>query len=206
MPQPVKPPPPRIRRPRLARPGHRLHATFLLVALLCAAPLSAQSPAASWRAAVGLGMALDLVEVEQDVDAVGLAARAAVTRRAPGRPGFGLQWDGAWFDGRYATEKRFLLSAVVEAPLAGAPVVVRAGPGLGMLTIVDVDLPASGTVGDALVSIGDTGAWGLVLGVTGGSLRLGGAALEPTADLVWLRADGGGALALMVGGSLALGG
>lgn len=202
-PQPTRIP---VRRPGLARPARRSHAPFLVVsALLWAVPISAQSPSAGWRAGLGLGMAVDLDAVQQDVDAVGLGARAAVTRGAPGGPALGLQWDGAWFEGRYATEKRLLLSAVVEAPLAGGPVVLRTGPGLGMLTVVDVDLPEPGTVGDALISIGDTGAWGLTVGVAG-RLRLGSVALEPLADLVWLRADGRGALTLVAGGSLVLGG
>lgn len=172
--------------------------------------IDGQEPTAAWRGGVGVGLALDLGGTDQAVDAVGLGTHAVVTRRTGRDLAWGLQWDGAWFDGDFATEKRFLLSAIVEAPLGETPLHLRIGPGIGLATVVEVDRPEPGVPGDALISIGDHGAWGMVAGVTG-RWKQGAAAVEPLASLMWHRTGGisrgsQSVFTLVVGGRLHLGG
>ena len=184
-------------------------AGVLLLLPASAVPTAAQGPS-GWSAGLGLGLGVDLGGGHRETNTLGLATQAAVLHHGGRGPGWGLQWDGAWFDGSFGTEKRFLLSAVVELPLGSGPLVLRTGPGVGMVTVVEVDKPEPGGVGDALVSIGDNGAWGAVVGVAG-RLNLGAMALEPLADLVWERPSGIGepgphVFTLVVGGRLHLGG
>lgn len=218
-PIPVPPLPARRRSPLPSRPPRGqapLLVSALAVALLLPggpglpSPAAAQGPRPSWELGVGVGVAVDLTEMEQSVDAPGLATQAVLRRRSGDGRAWALQWDGSWFDGRYATEKRFLVSAVREVPVGGSGLRVRGGPGLGLVTVVEVDFPEPGTVGDGLVAVGDTGAWGVVAGMTG-RLPLGRILLEPDAGLLWQRVgDGDGGhhhpATLTVGGRLLLGG
>lgn len=194
--------------PRLP-PGRPL-LTLLLLFLATASGVGAQERESEWRAGLGVGMALDLAGAGQEVDALGLATHAQLTWRGSEGPGWGLQWDGAWFDGRVVREKRVLLSAVVDAPLGDIPLRLRAGPGVGLATVVETELPAPGGVGDALVSIGDNGAWGAVAGLAG-RMEIGWATLDPLATLVWQRVGGHSAgahqvVTLVLGGRLTAGG
>ena len=164
----------------------------------------AQAQEDRWGLGVGAGMAVDVVGTDQEVDAVGIAIQAVVTRRTAGGLGYGLLWDGAWFDGRFATEKRILLATVVTMDVPGSRLRVHAGPGLGLVTVVDADLPEPGTVGDAVISVGDEGAWGGVAGVSA-RFPVGSAAVAPMADLVWAHARGHDVVTLVLGGRLSLG-
>lgn len=180
-----------------------------LAPLPLAPPLAAQEGGAGWSGALGIGLALDLDQGAQPVSTVGIASQAQVTLHRRDGTGWGLRWDGAWMDGRFATEKRFLLSAVMERRLGASPIRLRVGPGVGLATVVEVDFPPAGTVGDGLVSIGDSGSWGGVVGLSG-RLGLGAVSLAPAATLVYQRAGGhaGGTqdfLTLSMGGRVRFG-
>lgn len=162
-------------------------ATFALLA----APAGAQTDGGGWRLSAGAGLAVELAGSENEIDAPGLAVDVAVTRPAGDDLRLGLRWQGAWFDGRYANESRYLLGLVAEASLAGSRLVVRGGPGLSLATAVEVDFPpADGPPGDGTVGIGSWGALGATAGL---AWRMGlgkEVALEPGLDVVYQRAGG----------------
>jgi hypothetical protein len=179
--------------------------SILASILLALSAGHAQAQAHHWGLGVGAGMAVDVAGTDQEVDAVGIATEATLIRRASSGIGYGLQWDGAWFDGRFATEKRMLLAAVVALDIPGGPVAVHLGPGLGLVTVVDVDFPDPGTVGDGVISIGDEGTWGALAGVSA-RFPLGRAALAPVADVTWIRTRAHDVATLVLGARLTLGG
>lgn len=162
----------------------------LLPTVSAAQEASAPAAESPWRLAVGLGLAVDGGGSQHDPEPLGLGTHASVTRRLASGLRVGLQWDGAWFDAKLTTEKRLQLSAVLEVDVPDTPLRARIGPGLGLASVVDVELPPPGQFGDAQVSVGDRYAWGFVAGL-GARVRLGrSVVLEPMADLLYQRADG----------------
>jgi hypothetical protein len=70
------------------------------------------------------------------------------------------------------------------------------------VTVVDVELPGSGGVGDALISVGDRGSWGGVVGLSG-HVPLGGrTTLDPMTHVTYLRAGHYNVVTLVIGGRL----
>jgi hypothetical protein len=201
-------------RGRAGAPARRLLPLLLLgLATSLPTPGAAQAPqdrGRSWSAGAGVGLGLDLKGGGQEVSSPGLATHAHVVWHRGSSPGIGLTWDGAWFDGPFARERRLLLAAVVQVQPDSAPVHLRVGPGLGMMTVVEVDLPKAGMPGGGLVAIGERGGWGLSGGL-GARIEVGGAIVEPAANLLWQRAGGGDgagveAVTLTVGGRIVLSG
>lgn len=170
-----------------------LAALFLL--LLAAA--GGSSPAAAqetvdWRLTAGMGGGLGLSGHDlSDAAEPALVFRASLDRRVGGSVRVGMEWIGAWLDGAPGGDSRQALLVTASARPGEGPLTVRAGAGLGVATVADVDGPPPGPIpGDAVVSVGTEGGVAFAAGL-GWKLPLTRRlVLTPAADLLVHRTRG----------------
>jgi hypothetical protein len=151
----------------------------------------AQAEPSGWTFAAGAGAAYGAGgEERNDASGPGIGLQFMLARNGP-RLGFGALLHTVWFDGRFSSEKRHMLAAIVRMRPASLPLALHAGAGLGLATVIDIDGPPPPPgVGDVVVAIGDNSAVGLVLGA---ALPVGLTEwlnFEPTADVILHRAGG----------------
>jgi hypothetical protein len=170
------------------RCGALLVTTLLLV---LARPADAQVERDGWSVAIGAGTSLGMGgEDRNEATGPGLGLHLRIDRARAGT-GFGALVQANWIGGRIANEKRHVLAGVLVLRPWSMPIVLSAGPGIGFITVVDIDGPPPPPgVGDVVVSIGDNMGAALVMGA---AVELDVARrlrLEPALDVVAHRASG----------------
>lgn len=166
-------------------------AALIVLAIGCtSSDVGAQTAPEGWYAAAGGGISFGTsADDRTTTEGPGAGAQLLIGRERTGH-GFGALVQATWLGGRY-DEKRHLLAGVLTLRPAGLPVILLGGIGVGIATIIEVDGPPSPpAVGDALVSIGDQGAIGLVVGAALDIPVTSGIGIEPTFDLIVHHADG----------------
>ena len=161
------------------------------------APARAQeSP--EWRLSTGGGLGLVLAGHDmQESGAPGLAIRVAALRGDANRA-WGLEWMGNWLEGAPGGDHRHHFGVTFVAAPGGGPIRLRAGVGLALVTVAEVDQPPrDGPPGDTVIGIGDYGTVGATAGVETSFSLARGLRLQPAADVLLQRA-GGYTLALAV--------
>ena len=189
-------------------------AAALLLVALTAAPLAGQTggrhldPAGTdgWMVGLGGGLLLDAASTEGREGTLGVGAHLSVSHRVGSTLNVGLQWNAGWVEGAFTTHARHQLTLLLDAPLGEGPVRLRAGPGVGSVTVVRVDGGpfGPGRAGDLDVGIGDEGAWGGLVGLEARFDGPGSADLAAFGDLLYQRAAGFDVVTLLVGGRLVL--
>lgn len=102
-----------------------------------------------------------------------------------GRMALGFEWLGAWIGGKLGDDARHHVGGYALLRPAGRGPFVRLGLGLGLATVIDVDLPpADGPPGDGLVVVGEE-VTGDVLAGAGWELALGGLWTVSAAGELW---------------------
>lgn len=163
-------------------------ATILLV---LAGPANAQIERDTWSVAMGVGAAIGMGgEDRNEATGPGLGLHLRVDRARAGT-GFGALVQANWIGGRFANEKRHVLAGVLVLRPSSVPIVLSAGPGVGYITVVDIDGPPPPPgVGDVVIAIGDNMAAAFVMGAAvelDVSPRI---IIEPALDVVAHRSGG----------------
>ena len=164
-----------------------------VVTLLFTGPVFAQERGA-WRFGAGAGAALVLSGHDlQDTGDAGVAVRLSAqrSRAGGGGPAWGVEWIGAWLQGAPGGDHRHHVGVTLAtAPRDGA-LGLRAGLGLGLVTVADAELPLpGGPPGDAVVGIGDYGVPSVSGGVEARVAVGRSLGLVPAADVLFQRAGG----------------
>lgn len=128
---------------------------LLVLAALFAPDCAAGQADFEWRAGGGVGYGRVASSGPHQEDGQTLAVyRIGVERALAGRVGLGLEWTGAWFDGRFGRERRHSVMATGSAyPAWGLQ--LRAGVGPGVASWVTVDGPPADGPGDVVIGISE---------------------------------------------------